>query len=75
MRKVEVITIIELLKELFGDNWHLKSHEETNKAVKAWLVENNAHYYAEEKHKFSPYVGMRQAEEAGKSIVLIENLS
>jgi len=43
--------------------------------VMEWVKNNNAYYYAEEKHNFNIYIAMMDAKKENKNIVVADNLS
>ena len=78
--EVKVIGICDLMEQLFPGYWDnlnfLKyDYETTSKAVREWCEANNAHYYAQPKEKFWVPIGVGEAIELGKPIVVVEDLS
>lgn len=73
--EIKVVNICDLL-DVVRPNW-LKDfdYERESASVMGWCRENGAHYYAAPREDFSKYVAVREAEEAGKGIVVVEDLS
>jgi hypothetical protein len=74
---VKLIGICELIDKLYPDYWGNTqyTYEETSKAIMDWCEKYDAHYYADVHEEFSVYVGVREAKENNKSVVVVEDLS
>jgi len=75
---IKVIGICALIDVLFPDYWGNPNYTytDTNKAVMDWCEVNDAHYYADVRENFWIIGhGVREAKEAGKSVVVVEDLS
>jgi len=77
---VEIVNDCDLMEILFPGYWSQAlyanySWEEMSCAVVKWCMENDAHYYAREKHEFIIYEAVHEAKDAGKSVVVVENMS
>lgn len=51
------------------------AYERECAAVREYCEKNNAHYYARDNEDFSKYEAQREAHEAGKTLVVLDNLS
>jgi hypothetical protein len=72
---VQVVNICDLL-DAVAPNWLDNYNYDANSAkVFEWCEANNAHYYAADREYFSKIEAAWQAEEAGKKIVVVEDLS
>ena len=77
---VQVVGHPDLLDVLFPEYWNTPyeqrpSYETMSDAVFAWCEANNAHYYAADREDFSYISAAFRAEEAGKTVVVAEDLS
>ena len=74
---VKVINICALIDVMLPDYWGNPNYtyKETNKIVMDWCEANDAHYYADVRENFWVGHGVREAKEAGKSVVIVEDLS
>jgi hypothetical protein len=74
---VTVINICKLIDVILPDYWGNPdySYEDECKVVMDWCEANDAHYYADVREEFWVGHGVREAKEAGKSIVVTEDLS
>lgn len=74
---VSVIDICDLMESLFGPQiWGAgPGWDEEVAAVKKWVTENDAHYYSHEKQGYNPVIGAIGAKHAGKTVVVVENMS
>jgi hypothetical protein len=80
MKEIEVVNICDLLEILFPGYWEAGKYKDhtwdvTSKAVIKWCEDNDAHYYGAPRESFSIYTGIREAEAAGKSKVVVEDMS
>lgn len=72
---VQVINICTLIDEIFGEDWWKEGYQEINPVIMQWAKDNDVHYYAAPREDFFLWRGVRQAWEAGKTAVLVEDLS
>ena len=75
---VKVINVCDLLDSLYGDTWYKvdgPDYDVTSKAVSHWCDKNNSHYYAAEREDFFEFLAVREAIEAKKDCVIVEDLS
>lgn len=72
---VQAIGMATLIEHLYGEDWYKVGYKESSKKVLEWIEENDAHYYAAVKEDFFPYSGSLEAIKAGKSIMVMDNLS
>jgi len=75
---VEEVSVCRLMDELYGEGvWlsHKVKYEDECKAVQEWCEKNNAYYYAMPREHFSVWEARRKAVEAGKTKVVLEDLS
>jgi hypothetical protein len=75
---VAVINVCRLLDRLFGSDRYDRprvSYEEESEAIRNWLHVTGAHYYAAPREDFNEYTAVRQAQEAGKTAVVVEDMS
>lgn len=69
----KVINICGYLDAQYGDSdpdWDV-----TGSDLRAWLTEHNVHYYGEPKESFSTWTASREAERAGHTFVVVEDMS
>ena len=74
---VKVINICALIDVILPDYWGNPNYTyaDESKAVMDWCEANDAHYYADVRENFWVGHGVREAREAGKSVVVVEDLS
>lgn len=75
---VAVINVCHLLDVIYGKNWagdFNRSYAETQSAIMAWCDANDSHYYARGREDFSRYEAVEEAKQAGKTAVVVEDLS
>ena len=75
---VAVINVCTLLDRLLGRDRYERNdvtYEEETKAVRNWLHVTGAHYYAAPREKFNEYTAIREAKKAGKTAVVVEDMS
>ena len=74
---IKVINICDLLDNLYGNSWFRKNldYKYTSNGVINWCEKNNSHYYAAEHEDFFEFKAVREAIEAKKDCVVIEDLS
>ena len=70
--EVKVVGIVDLLNDL--NVWGLP-YEEQGKLVMAWAAKNDALYYARPRESFFESEAVNLARKAGKSVVIVEDLS
>lgn len=69
------LNICDLLDELFPNNGWYNEYALAQKRVAQWCLENDAYHYARDRESFSRAEAFRLAQEAGCSIVVLEDLS
>jgi len=75
---VALINVCHLLETIFGDGWagdFSRTYEETQSAIMGWCDANDAHYYARGREDFSHFEAIEEAKQAGKTAVVVEDLS
>ena len=74
---VKVIGICALIDALVPDYWGNVNYtyKEINKVITKWCEENDSHYYADVREHFWVGHGVSEAKEAGRSVVIVEDLS
>lgn len=73
--EVKVVSEGEVSQKAFGDRWLDVSYDEVGEAIRAYIEEFDAHYYARPKEDFFIAEAVRETAELGKGIVVVENLS
>ena len=75
---VKSVNICDLLTSIYGKgywkNWDI-DYATSSKAVMEWCDEHNSHYYAAGREDFFMFKAVREAIEAGKDTVVVEDLS
>ena len=75
---VALINVCHLLDSLFCKDWprdYTRPYAETQAAIMAWCEANEAHYYARGREEFSHSEAVDEAKQAGKTAVVVEDLS
>ena len=73
---VKAVNICDWLDITYGDDWSKHPDYETSgKDLMVWCEKNNSHYYAEPREDFFIFNAVREAIEAGKDTVVVEDLS
>ena len=80
---VKSVNICDWLTHTYGEEYYSVGpsdpnwvdYEASGKALMAWCEENNSHYYAEVREDFFIHKAVREAIEAGKDTVVVEDLS
>ena len=75
---VKSVNICDLLTEIYGEGYWGNfdiDYDVSNKAIMAWCEKNNSHYYAADRENFFMFTAVREALEAGKDTVIVEDLS
>lgn len=78
MVDVKVINICDLLENLFPGYFDGKvrpGFDETGEAVIEWCKKNDAHFYARCREDFFMWEGVDEASSAGKTVVVVEDMS
>lgn len=75
IENVKVISIVEWLKNVYGDKWATVDYLESGAVLRNWLEQHNGHYYARPKKSFSINETVLEASKLNKDLVVIENLS
>jgi len=75
---VKSVSISDLLTSIYGEgywsNWDI-DYTTSSKAVMDWCEEHNSHYYAAGREDFFMFKAIREAMDAGKDTVVVEDLS
>lgn len=75
-KNIEVISVTDIVKEAFGaKDWYLVENDKANAVVRDYIREKDAFYYARPREDFYIAEALRLAREAGKDVVVIDNLS
>jgi hypothetical protein len=73
---VKVVNICRWLDFTYGLDWSNRpDYETTGKALMAWCEANDSHYYARCREDFSEPEALIEAVEAGKTTVVVEDMS
>ena len=73
---VKTVNICDWLDHTYSTDWSKHPDYETSgKALMAWCEKNNSHYYAADREDFQMFKAVREAVEAGKDTVVVEDLS
>lgn len=75
---VKAITVCEVLDQHLPGwvtDYTPDAYERCCAVVREYCEKNNAHYYARGDEDFSKYEAQREAYEAGKTLVVLDNLS
>ena len=74
---IKVVNVCDLLDSLYGDTWFRKNldYKYTSNGVLNWCEKNNSHYYAADREDFFEFKAVREAVEASKDCVVVEDLS
>ena len=73
---VKSVNICDWLDHTYSTDWSKHPDYETSgKAFMAWCENNNSHYYAADREDFQMFLAVREAIEAGKDTVIVEDLS
>lgn len=78
METIKVINVCDVLGTIFGKDWasdFYRTYEETQAAIMTWCDANDAHYYARGREDFSRIDAIAEARSAGKTSVVVEDLS
>lgn len=73
--KVTYYDVCDLLEESMGEKFYMESWDAQTVETKKWAKKLNAAYYASERHSFSLADAADKALKAGKSVVIVEDLS
>jgi hypothetical protein len=71
---VKTIAICTILDRYLPD-WLNRPMEDSDKCINTFLKNSNAYYYARDNEYFSELEAKRLAWEAGKTLVVLDNLS
>ena len=72
---IQVVSASKLLEVVLGESWWKVSYKEETEAIKKWIADNDATYYAAPKEDFFIWKGIEKAKAEGKKIVVVENMS
>ena len=73
---IKAVNICHWLDASYGDDWSKHPDYKTSgKDLMVWCEKNNSHYYAEPREDFFIFNAVREAIEAGKDTVVVEDLS
>ena len=73
---VKSVNICDWLDHTYSTDWSKHPDYETSgNALMAWCEKNNSHYYAADREDFQMFKAVREAIEAGKDTVVVEDLS
>ena len=73
---VKTVNICDWLDHTYSTDWSKHPDYETSgKTLMAWCEKNNSHYYAADREDFQMFKAVREAVEAGKDTVVVEDLS
>ncbi len=73
---VKSVNICDWLDATYSTDWSKHPDYETSgNALMAWCEKNNSHYYAADREDFQMFKAVREAIEAGKDTVVVEDLS
>ena len=69
------VSVVELLEYLYGALWIDVPYSTTSESIKKWIEDHNAFYYARPHEDFFLWEAVDLMKEAGKCIVVVEDLS
>ena len=80
---VKSVNICDWLTHTYGEEYYSVGpsdpnwvdYETSGKALMAWCENNNSHYYAADREDFQMFKAVREAVEADKDTVVVEDLS
>ena len=73
---VKAVNICDWLDITYGDDWSKHPDYETSgKDLMVWCEKNNSHYYVADREDFFEFKAVREAVEASKDCVVVEDLS
>ena len=73
---VKSVNICDWLDRTYSTDWSKHPDYETSgKALMEWCENNNSYYYAADREDFQMFLAVREAIEAGKDTVVVEDLS